>query len=141
MNSEVQSVFSPRRRRVVENNSPSLTQQHFGDECNINTILAKARRTGQMPINHMEGAFMDASNGTMSFHEMQNMVVQAQQNFMAMPSGIRAKFQNAPENLMAFLADENNREEAEKLGLITPQKKEETTNVDPNSTKPIAASN
>lgn len=80
-------------------------------------------------MNHMQGAFMDMSNGSMSFHEMQNTVVQAQQSFMQLPSQLRAKFDNAPENLMAFLADENNREEAEKLGLVTPKKKEETTNV------------
>ena len=45
---------------------------------------------------------------------------------MALPAHLRARFENDPAQLIDFLGDENNRSEAEKLGLLEVPKAEST---------------
>jgi phage internal scaffolding protein len=47
-----------------------------------------------------------------------NRVIAAQDEFEALPAQIRARFDNDPANLIEFLENENNRPEAEELGLV-----------------------
>jgi phage internal scaffolding protein len=54
----------------------------------------------------------------------------AEDEFDALPAQIRARFENEPANLIDFLSNEQNRDEAEKLGLVNPsfsQEKAEST--------------
>ena len=47
-----------------------------------------------------------------------NRVLAAKTEFESLPAQIRARFQNDPAQLIEFLQDENNRPEAEELGLV-----------------------
>lgn len=98
----------------------SLAQQHFKEECDINVIVKRFGLTGEMP----EGLHLPVSGdftGIVDFQTAMNAVVEAQENFMAMPAAVRARFANDPQRLMEFLADDGNRAEAEKLGLVMPK--------------------
>lgn len=97
--------------------SPSLAQQSFKDECDINTIVRRFGITGELPSDlnmPQSGDF----TGFPDFHSAMNMVVKAQEEFMRLPADMRDRFANDPGRLMAFLDDPNNREEAVKLGLV-----------------------
>lgn len=101
---------------------PSCTQQHFAEECDINNIVNKYMQTGVFG-----DPFSDASNppqfgdfyNVSDFHSAQNLIAEATQSFDALPAHLRKRFDNDPSVLLAFLEDESNREEAEKLGLVT----------------------
>jgi phage internal scaffolding protein len=96
---------------------PSLAQQHFKEECDINTILEKFNITGLLPESPLSPRYGDFT-GIGDYHTALNRVIAAQEEFEALPAQIRARFENDPAKLIEFLEDENNRPEAEDLGLV-----------------------
>lgn len=96
---------------------PSRTQQHFATECDINQIMGKYRKTGVLPEKLQIPAYGDAI-GMPSYQEMLDISVRAQASFDALPASLRKRFGNSPASFMDFVHDEENREEAVKLGLI-----------------------
>jgi phage internal scaffolding protein len=96
---------------------PSLAQQHFKDECDINTILERFNITGMLPQSPLSPRYGDFS-GISDYHTAINRVIAAQDEFDGLPAQIRAKFDNDPAKLIEFLDNEANRPEAEELGLV-----------------------
>lgn len=98
---------------------PTRTQQNFKDECDINVIMERFGKTGQLPANMRTPSFEDYSSVT-DFHSAMNAIRSASEDFMRMPAHIRARFDNDPQLYLEFFADNRNRDEAKKLGLIMP---------------------
>ena len=101
-------------------NEPSLTQQHFKDDCDVNKIIDRYTRTGVVPaelINRSSGVYGDFSD-VGDFFDAQQRVANAVQNFESLPSNIRRRFNDDPAQLIAFCNDSKNYEEALKLGLV-----------------------
>lgn len=99
---------------------PSLTIQSAKDECDINLIIERANR-GMAPafINERIPQFGDFSD-VADYQSAFNQVLAAQDQFAELPSKIRARFGNDPAQLLSFLSDASNRDEAIRLGLIVP---------------------
>lgn len=97
----------------------SLAIQSAAEEADINTIVRRFGLTGQLPSGVAMPRYGDFSN-LPDFHTAMNMVRQAQEGFMNVPAEIRARFGNDPQQLMQFLEDDRNRDEAVKLGLVKP---------------------
>lgn len=100
------------------------TQQAHKDDADINVIVRRFGLTGELPENFRMPVSGDFT-GVSDFQTAMQMVVAAQEAFMELPGEMRARFNNDPAQLMAFLEDGSNRDEAEKLGLV--QKKPEVT--------------
>jgi len=99
------------------NKNPSRTQQQFVEQCDVNNIMKKYRVTGQIThLNTKQGVYADMSS-IKNYQENLNTVIEAQNAFMALPSDVRKRFSNDPAELIDFLADKKNDEEAIKLGL------------------------
>lgn len=96
---------------------PSLAQQHFKDECDINNILRQFNITGLLPEQPLSPRYGDFT-GIGDYHTALNRVIAAQDEFDSLPAQIRARFDNDPANLIEFLNDDANRPEAEELGLV-----------------------
>ncbi len=96
---------------------PTLAQQHYKEECDINTILQKFSITGILPEAPLSPRYGDFS-GISDYHTALNRVIAAQDEFDGLPAQIRARFDNDPAKLIEFLDDEANRPEAEELGLV-----------------------
>jgi phage internal scaffolding protein len=103
----------------------SLTQQHFKDETDINNILRQFNVTGLLPEAPLSPRYGDFT-GIGDYHSALNAVIAAEDEFMTLPAELRARFENDPAQLIDFLSDENNRSEAEKLGLLDMSKAEST---------------
>lgn len=97
------------------------TQQQFRDECDINAIVRRFGVTGEVPASVRMPTYDDFSEVT-DFHTAMNAVRAAQESFEALPSAIRSRFGHDPQQLLVFLGDEANRDEAAKLGLLNPAK-------------------
>lgn len=101
----------------------TTTQQHMANEVNINQIIKRAQKTGQLPVfQNMKPSYADVSQIT-SYQDAVLMIQRAQDDFMALPGSVRARFDHDPGKLLAFLSDEKNREEAVKLGLVPEEQK------------------
>jgi phage internal scaffolding protein len=96
---------------------PSLTQQHFKDETDINNILRQFNITGLLPENALSPRYGDFT-GINDYHSALNAVIAAEDGFMALPADLRARFSNNPEELINFLDNPQNKDEAIRLGLV-----------------------
>jgi phage internal scaffolding protein len=99
---------------------PSLAQQQFRDETDINTILRRFNVTGELPNAPISPRYGDFT-GISDYKTALDRVIAMDDEFMSLPAPIRAKFDNDPAALLAFLDNDANREEAEKLGLVEPK--------------------
>lgn len=96
---------------------PTLAQQQFKDECDINNILRQFNVTGLLPEAPLSPRYGDFT-GISDYHTAMNRVIAAEEEFASLPATIRARFDNDAGNLIAFLDDEANRAEAIELGLV-----------------------
>jgi len=104
------------------NEEPSKTQQQFGPECDINNIMEKYHKTGQVThLAQFRGNYADFTEIT-DFHSMQDTVAYARSAFELLPAELRLRFKNDPGELLNFLQDNKNYEEALKLGLLDKDK-------------------
>lgn len=96
---------------------PSLTQQQFKEESDINNIVDQFMKTGHLPTPASMPQYVDYE-GVFDFQTAMNAVRQADENFMRMDAKIRARFHNSPQEFLEFFANPDNREEAIRLGLL-----------------------
>ena len=102
---------------------PTLAQQSFKDECDINTILNKFAITGELPSNVRMPQYGDFT-GISDYQTALNAVLEADEAFMSLPASVRARFDNDAAAFVDFCSDETNRDEAVKLGLVPPRESE-----------------
>lgn len=102
------------------------TQQQFQDQTDINKIMEQYVKTGTITHirNATEGVYADLSN-LPSYEEAMRTIIKAEQAFKDIPAPIRQRFGNDPQQLMNFLSNPENENEAVKLGLMVrkPQPK------------------
>lgn len=96
---------------------PSLTKQCHKDECDINTRVKLFIETGVGSSKANAPQYGDFDN-EIDYQTSLNKVIQANEQFDGLPSKIRKKFNNSPSQLLQFLSDSTNNDEAIKLGLI-----------------------
>lgn len=102
----------------LEFNEPSMTEQHFKDECDINTIISQYNKTGVMPSGTRQPLFGDFADFPQDLQSSQAFFDDAHERFMSLPSNVRKEFNNDPVQLLSFLQDESNREKAIEYGFI-----------------------
>lgn len=116
------------------------TKQSFTEEANINSIMKKFHRTGELvnpaKISDRKAFYGDVS-GIGDFQQMKNTVLEAEVHFGNLPSEIRTRFNNKPNELVEFLKDDANKEEAIKLGIVNPDPEPEPDPVVPPVVPPV----
>lgn len=113
---------------------PGRTKQSFREKVNINSIVAKHRRTGMIEhLNSKKPFYGDVTNIS-SYKESLETVIIAQDLFNKMSPDIRQRFKNDPNEMITFLNDPKNHEEALELKMINKQPILST------NTKPITVS-
>lgn len=99
---------------------PSMAQQQFLEESDINTIVDRFQLNGEMPASPIVPQYGDYT-GVSDFQSAMNAVLDAQANFMQLPAKVRSRFDNDPQKFLEFCADEANSDEARVLGLLKPK--------------------
>jgi phage internal scaffolding protein len=95
----------------------TLTQQQFKDEADINNIIDRFVKTGDLPQVSTLPTFQNFE-GIFDYHTAQNALIEAEKAFMTLPAKIRDSFDNDPQQLIEFISDESNREAAIELGIV-----------------------
>lgn len=96
---------------------PSLAQQQFLEESDINTIVERFGLNGELPEVVRVPQYGDFDQ-VRDFQSAMNAVRQAEEAFMELPAKVRARFENDPQRLLEFVSDQANRAEAQVLGLL-----------------------
>lgn len=107
-----------------QNGDPARkTDQSFKDDCNVNFIVSRFMKTGQ--ISHLakrQGHYSDMSYAPSDLLEAYKVVKDAEEAFASLPAAVRKRFENNPSEILQFLEDPKNRDEAIELGLIPETK-------------------
>jgi phage internal scaffolding protein len=114
---EFKTAYGPKTKVVLDcSEDPGKTQQHQKDECDINKIIKRYDKHGVIThLTRNKPRFIDV--GEVEFQDAMNLVVDAQEMFNELPAETRNRFANSPGNLLGFIQDENNYEEAKKYDL------------------------
>ncbi len=109
--------YGDRTRHPLVCEPPGRTKQSMSQECDVNYIMNKWKRTGEMPPDQVRPPTYGDFSNVGDYMQAQNAIIEADQAFEALPSWVRERFQNSPHELLEFLADPNNQDEAVELGL------------------------
>lgn len=93
----------------------SLTDQQYKRDCDIYCILQDFGATGRLPV-HGEGVSGDFSE-IGDYQKCLDRINRAKDDFMSLPSDIRARFGNDPAAYVDFVLDPANTEECLRIGL------------------------
>lgn len=105
------------KRVYTVNDEPSMTDKSQQQSTDVNYIMDKYKKTGQIThLAKVQGNFADLSEIT-DLHSSMNLVTKAQETFNALPSYLRKRFGNSPIEMVNFLNNPQNDQEAIKLGL------------------------
>lgn len=114
--------YNPPPQVSVKFSKPSLTQQQFRQECDINNIIASVNSAGvtNNPLwngtrRPMYGDFSSIQD--MDYLQAQNTFLDASARFMELPAKVRQQFNNNPAELLAYLQSNPPTEELAKLGF------------------------
>lgn len=107
------------RRPKTVNEKPSKTDQSFKDDCDVNIILARYMKTGDLSLLKQKqgGSYSDVSE-VPDLLEAHLNLQRAKLAFDQLPALVRKKLENNPLMLEQYLADPANHEEALELGLL-----------------------
>lgn len=106
--------FDPPSVTGLLTTQPGLAIQSDYDSTLIPNIVALHGGIPQRPMP----MFDDFTQVPTSYEEIQERMIEANNLFLELPSALRERFSNDPANLLSFLADEANRDEASRLGLL-----------------------
>lgn len=100
-----------------------MTRQEFAEEADINNLMARFEKTGQLPSNVGMNApqYLDVSEVPDLMTALQ-VVEAAKAAFMTLPARTRAEFENDPMKFVAFAENPENLEQMRKWGLAEPEK-------------------
>lgn len=128
------SAYSPPMKFVFNTEGDSLTQQHFKEECEVINIIKKHDRNGI--IEHVQrgkaryGDFSEVKD----YRQALDLVKNAQEEFMQIPSDIRKKFENDPGKFYEFVSNPENKSELIEMGFIeTPKASSDQSSADDKS--------
>lgn len=109
------------------------TKQADKEACDINNILKRYEKTGQLPdMIREDGRYGDFSN-PVTLQEAFEIVNRAEAQFMALSARVRERFGNDPVQMLEFCANSANVAEMVELGLAIapPQPANALQNAEP----------
>lgn len=114
--------FKNRPARVRQQqmfSEPTRSQQQFKQDTDINHIVARHKVTGMMPRGNAgrQPIFGDFSSA-LDYQAQLDKVADVDQQFASLPARLRKRFQNSPYQLIRWVNDPENFDEAVELGLL-----------------------
>lgn len=114
---EIITQYEPKRYAPSKVYDDGITQQQFADEVNVHKIIDRYAKTGVLPSGTRQALFGDFSQVT-DYQTSLDMLRESQEAFASLPAKVKDRFGNDPAQLMRFIANDENRDEAIALGLI-----------------------
>lgn len=121
----IRSRYGPHVRVALDfTGTVSMARQSHKQEADINFIVGRYMRGGGLP--QVRGAFYgDVSDVPSDYREALDVVQRSREAFMQLPAKVRARFENDPAEVLDFIRDPANRDEAIELGLLEQPPPEE----------------
>lgn len=116
---KIHSRFDVPESKGITFTEPTRTQQHFADEVDINQIVNRALKTGDVSIftPRERGEYFDCSDYE-DYQSSLNYIADIESDFMSLPSSVRKEFGQDVHKYVQFMTDPRNIEKAVELGLL-----------------------
>lgn len=115
---KVEKLANGRVRVVTVNEEPSMTDQSFKELTDVNVIMSRYEKTGELVHQaRSQGVYADVS-GIRDYHESLQKVLDAHSAFASLDANVRNRFSNDPGKFLEFMSDSKNLDEAVELGLM-----------------------
>ncbi|QCQ84945.1 internal scaffolding protein [Blackfly microvirus SF02] len=114
-------LYWPHDRVLTPVGTVSMTRQEFAEECDINVLMARYEKVGQLPqnLNGQVPQYLDLCD-VPDFQEAFELVADASRAFMSLPAGVRAEFGNNPAEFVTFAENPANIEQMRAWNLAPP---------------------
>lgn len=114
---EIKLPYRSYPRVQVDFPLPSMTQQYFREEADINKIIANNPDISQVQyVNKAKAFFADVSDYG-DYYSALDKVEKAEEAFMNLPATLRNRFDNDPGLFLDFVSDPKNLDEMIELGI------------------------
>jgi phage internal scaffolding protein len=114
--------YRERKRVTVDTGRETKTQQSLAG-LTAKEIMERHQRTNTIPVHNLNPQYGVYDSG-LQLQEALQITQDALDEFDGLPKEVRKRFNQDPSEIIDFLANENNRDEAIKLGLIEEEVKE-----------------
>ncbi|MEG8107025.1 hypothetical protein [Escherichia marmotae] len=133
--------YDPPPSPGIEFKEPTMTQQHFRDECDINKIVERAVRTGDTTVftSAQRAEFYDASAIT-DYVDAMALIDDVHDDFKSLPSTIRSMFGNNVKQYVEWMSNPANWNKARELGLLSGGEESATERASVRESSPAPAS-
>ena len=119
-----QTAYENHERLVFETGDESLTQQQFAEESEINNIIAFHDRTGVIKNVQQGVARYGDYSEVHEYREALDLIRNADEDFMKLPSHIRRKFNNNAGDFFEYVTNPANETEIVEMGLAKARPEE-----------------
>lgn len=109
----------------------SLTVQSEAESADITLIMEKYTRTGNIDAHLRQNLQYGDTTTIPDYHTAYNQIAQANELFDTLDAKVRLRFQNDPAKMIDFLHNQENYDEAVKLGLVSKKEIKENNNNPP----------
>lgn len=117
---QYRSAYSSKTRHQITFSGTGRTKQSFKDECDINTIMGRYMKSGQ--LDHINRALPQYSNlEGIDYQESMYIVAESRTLFAELPAEVRYKFHNDPGQFLDFVHNPENKQEMATMGLLSPE--------------------
>lgn len=100
----------------------SLVRPEFQDECDVNRLMARYEKVGQLPGSSPEvPRYLDLSD-VPDFQSAMNLMIEADRAFMSLPARVRREFDHDPAKFVEYAGDPDNLSRMREWGLAPPEK-------------------
>lgn len=118
------TAHGKRERQGFETEGESLTQQHFSEDAEINNIIAFHDRNGIIKNVQQGIANYGDYSEVHEYREALDLIRQADEDFMKLPSSVRRQFNNNAGDFFEFAGNPENQSELVEMGLGNAKPKE-----------------
>ncbi len=125
---DIKTVYGEKQRVQTVFSGVTKVEQCHRDSCNINSIMSRYHKTGLLPGRGAPGFYGDFTN-VLSYQDSCDKIMESNVRFMSLPAEVRKEFDNSPAKLLAFLENDDNRDKAIELGILS--KPEPSVDPDP----------
>lgn len=121
--------------RGIKFEDESLTQQHHAVGATPREVVNRLVSGAQVNTNQKQPMYIDNYNN-LDYQDSLNLVIAVKDKFMHLPAQVRERFKHKPEEFVQFMENDENKEEAIKLGLIPDDYEEPLFKADSDKTIP-----
>ena len=103
----------------LDASSDGVTKSEFAEECDLNVLMERYRKSGTVPVPLNSAIYLDTDN-LPDLQQAMHLMIEAEWSFNSLPSEVRKEFDNDPVKFVEYATKGENLEKLREWGLAEP---------------------